>query len=274
MDWHGNLPQEKFEQIILRIPSVNDERFRLAVDVNFSLSITDHLNNTNLIGAMECLDDARKRYSQIQYSLYEAHTCVIWNREFTSQPCEENAILTGEYYLSYATLLMYAVAEDLSFFITYFLNIEKDIKVFYDSEEGKRKLEKANITSNAAKVGIFLSKKFKEHPLTNAIVKLHNNPDWIKALEYRNTWVHDKPPSIKGGGVEFTRDKKFTVDANGNEVTFLTAPQQKYSIDDLLDIGLKASEALAGTLAELAEIVINEKEALKNTFIQPNKDQL
>lgn len=107
----------------------------------WTLIITDHLNNTNLIGAIECLDDARKRYSQIQYSLYEAHTNVIWNREFTSQPCEGNAIFTGEYYLSYATLLMYAVAEDLSFFITYFLNIEKDIKVFYDSEEGKRKLE-------------------------------------------------------------------------------------------------------------------------------------
>ena len=273
MDWHGNLPKEKIDQIIFKVPNINDERFRLAVDINFSLSITDHLNNTNLIGAIECLDDARKRYSQIQYSLYEALTCVIWNREFAIQPCEENAIFTGEYYLSYATLLMYAAAEDISFFIVHFLNIDVDIKAFFDTEEGKRKLESGNITSNAAKVGIYLFENNNGHPVTNIICKLHNNSDWHKALEYRNTWVHEKPPSIKGAGGEFTRKKNVIVDANGNEVMIIKAPPQKYSIDDLCNIVLNATKALAITLAELAEIVITEKEVLKNTFIQPSEDK-
>jgi hypothetical protein len=116
MDWHGNLSKEKIDQIILSIPNIDDERFRLAVNIDFGLIIINQIKSTNLIGAIECLDDARKRYSKIQYSLYEAFTCIFWNREQALQPSEENAILTGEYYLSYATLLMYAVAEDILFF--------------------------------------------------------------------------------------------------------------------------------------------------------------
>jgi len=274
MDWHGNLPKEEVGKIILRIPNINNERFRLAIDINLFLINTDHLNNTNLIGAIECLDDARKRYSQIQYSLYEALTCVIWNREFALQPCEKNAIFTGEYYLIYATLLMYAAAEDISAFIIHFMNINTDIKAFFESKKGKRKLEKEDVTSNAAKIGIYLFEKNRGHPITKIILKLHKNSDWQKALEYRNTWVHEKPPTIKGSGVEFTREKNVTVDANGNKFITIKAPLQKYSINDLCDIGLNVTEALAITLAELAEIIINEKEVLQNnTFIQPSKDQ-
>ncbi|MCJ7530802.1 MAG: hypothetical protein MUO64_07190 [Anaerolineales bacterium] len=273
MDWHGNLPKEKIDQIIFKIPNINYERFRLAVDINYSLSITDHLNNTNLIGAIECLDDARKRYSQIQYSLYEALTCVIWNQEFAIQPCEENSIFTGEYYLSYATLLMYAAAEDIASFIVHFMNISAEIKTYFDSEKGKRKLKRIIFPSDHVKVGVFLRENYEGYSITNICLKLKDNNDWNKALERRNAWVHEKPPSIKGSSVEFTREKNVIVDANGNNVMVLKAPPQDYSIDDLCNIVLNATKALAITLAELAEIVINEKEVLKNTFIQPSEDQ-
>jgi hypothetical protein len=272
MDWHGNLPKERKDQIILRVPNINDERFSMAVNYDLSSSITDHLKNTNLVGAIECLDDARKRYSQIQYSLYEALTCVIWNREFALQPCEENAKFTGIYYLSYATLLMYAAAEDISFFIIHFLNIDEKIKAFFVSEEGKRKLEKGSVTSNAARVGIYLFENKRDHPISTIILKLHKNIDWQKALEYRNRWVHEKPPSIKGAGVEFTREKNIIVDANGNNVMIIKAQPQNYSIDDLCNIVQNATKALVVALVELAEIVINEKEVLKYSFIQPSED--
>lgn len=273
MEWHGNLPQEITEQIKSRIPNVNDGRFNLAIDYNISLSITDHLNNTNLVGAIECLMDARKRFSQIQYSLYQALTCVTWNREFTSTSSEENAIFAGQYYLSYVSLLLYAAAEDIASFIIRFMNIKADISVYFKTDKGKRKLKGMKFPSDHVKVGIFLRENYKGHPLTNICSNLKADQDWQKALDYRNTWVHDKPPSIKGSGVEFTREKNSAIDSNGNQVTYLSLPKQEYTIDDLMDICLKAGEAFATALAELAEIVINDRAELSKMFIQPDKDQ-
>jgi hypothetical protein len=147
----------------------------------------------------------------------------------------------------YVTLLMYAAQEDISFCIAnyYQINIEKY----------KR------ISSNAGKVAFYLSREMKGHKITELVLSLHNNTDWRKCIEYRNKWVHEKPPIIEGLVNEFPRMAYRVSNESGRKNITIIGGTPLYSIDQFLGIAINAANALSVALSGIAEIIIQDNQA-------------
>lgn len=263
----GTLTDDKRKQIEQTIPQI-DSRLLLAVFPGFITSMHDLLNEAKLGVAIECLSDARKRFSLVQTGLFEAQACLTWYRELTPDaPLDLQAVTSCKFYLDYVTLLLYATAEDISFFILYFLDLEAILRVFLEEPTTKQQMAKKRISSHAGKIGYFLAQRMRDHPITAAILLLHKNPDWKTAIDYRNTWVHDKPPIIAGLGIEFSRHKHVVTGDDGNRTLYVgggTDPQ--FTVEQLLTTILSAAHALADTLSHITTIVIGEREALGEVF--------
>ena len=136
-------------------------------------------------------------------ALREAYACLIWYREFSEQEHREIvATATGKFYVDYAALLLYATAEDISYFVTNLLGIESESRDYIQDPKNAKRIEKKKISSNAARVGIFLAEKYKDQEITRTLLDLHKDHSWQEAMNYRNTWVHDKPAIIKGLGIQ------------------------------------------------------------------------
>lgn len=267
----GDISDELMRQIDQRIPKIDMERFFLATTPDWGITLLDFCSDSNFHGTIECLSDAEKRFSFLQYTLFEAFACLAWYRNNLSESNEKEKTIIGKYYLDYANQLLYATGEDISWFIIFYLNIEESLGVYFKSEEGKKKLEKKRLISKMGKVGIYLKENFSGNPITEIVVRLKNDINWNKALKYRDEWVHNKPPGIIGMGNEFIRKNKITKDKNGKKVMYLGAHKQEYTIEQWLDITLHATEALASILSELLELVIQKRIEMKNHFIDPQK---
>ncbi len=193
---------------------------------------------------------------------------MTWYRELSpNAPLDIQAITSSKFYLDYVTLLLYATAEDVSFFLLYFLELEKALTTFLEEPKTKQKLTKKRISSNAGKIGFFLAHHMRDHSLTRVILQLHNNPNWKTTIDYRNTWVHDKPPIIEGLGIEFSRHKHVAVGDDGKRMLFVgggTDPQ--FTIEQLLATILSAAQALADALSQITVIVIQAREELGEVF--------
>lgn len=263
----GSIPDDKRDQIDQTIPSL-DPRLFLATVPGLITGMHDLFNEAKLGVAIECLNDARKRFFFVQTALFEAQACLVWYRELTPDaPLEGQAIMGCKFYLDYVTLLLYATAEDLSFFIFYFLGLEESLTTFLDEPATKQQLTRKKISSNAGKVGLFLAKRMLDHPITHIILKLHRDQAWKIALDYRNTWVHDKPPIVSGLGIEFSRDKHLVIGDDGKRRLYIGGgTHPKFVIDDLLTTVLNATQALADTFSHITRIVIEEREALGEVF--------
>lgn len=263
----GSIPDEKCGQIDKTIPSI-DSRLFLATVPGMIIGMHDLLNEAKLGVAIECLNDAQKRFFLVQSALFEAQACLIWYREVVpSAPLDFQAVMACKFYLDYVTLLLYATAEDISFFILYFLDLEESLRAFLEELTTKRQITKKRIFSNAGKVGFFLANRKSDHPLTSTIMQLHRNRDWKMALDYRNTWVHDKPPIVAGLGIEFSRHKHLVIGDDGRKWLAIgggTDPQ--FTIEQLLATVLSATQALADALSQITTIVIEEREGIGEVF--------
>lgn len=263
----GNLTEEARLAINEKIPTI-DRRIMLATFPGLVTGAHDLLNDKFLSTALECLSDARKRFQNVQTALFEAYACIAWYRELSpNKPKELEAVSSGKFFLDYVTLLLYATAEDISFFIIHFLDIADEVEKMAKDPVIQKQLAKRKISSNAGKVGFYLAKNARENEITKAVLTLHNNTNWKQAINYRNAWVHDKPPIIHGLGIEFSRKKHVVQDENGKRSMFMgggTEPQ--FTIDELADIVQKATTELAECLSTITNIVIREREALGEVF--------
>ena len=125
----GILPDNKDEEINNLLPQFDRKSWLVATAPGPGIDMHDLVNNGKLGVAVDCLDDARDRFDQALSALREAYACLIWHREFSEQEHREIiATATGKFYIDYAALLLYATAEDISFFVTYFLGIESALR--------------------------------------------------------------------------------------------------------------------------------------------------
>jgi len=256
MDIYDYLTDEKIKEIDSKIPNV-DSWIKYNV---LSTSVNDLLNGTNISAALVCLDDARNRFSFIRTALFEAQAKMIWFLEISPDaPNEFQAVASGKFFLDYVTLLLYTIGEDISFFITHYFSL--NIAEYVKNPDIQAILEKKKISSNAGKVGLYLSKEMKDDKITEITSNLHNDPNWGKALKYRNTWVHDKPPIISGLGNEFPRKiHRTTIDENGMKNLEILGGVPQYSISQLLDITLSATQTLSVTLSKIIEMVLSDNQ--------------
>jgi len=256
MGIYSFLSDDKNNEIKSNIPNLN-------VCINYNVlgtRVNDLLNGTNISTALVCLDDATNRFHFIRMALFKAQAEMIWYLEMSPDaPDKTQAILAGKFYFDYMTQLMYAIGEDISFFIIHYLN--NNFKEYFERTSVKKKIDDCKITSNAAKIGLYLSEEKKEHEITRIISCLHNNPNWAKSMKYRCTWVHDKPPIIEGLGNEFPRTIfPITAENDGIRNLSISSGVPQYSIDQLLDITLKATKALETALSDIVKMVMSDNQ--------------
>lgn len=254
MEFYEFLSDEQVREIDSKIPKI--ERW-----INYSvlgIGICDIVNGTEINPALVCLEDARNRYSFVQTALFEGQAKMKWYLEIMQDaPNKDAAVACGKYYFDYVTLLLYAIAEDIADFLIKYYNI--DITNFKKRPEIKTILERDNRTSKAGTVGLYLQKEMGNEKISKIISTLITNRSWHYAIEYRNDWVHKKPPIISELGDELPRDMyREETDANGNKRYTVLAGIPKYSINELLQIIINASRALTIALCEIAEMVVSD----------------
>ena len=98
----------------------------------------------------------------------------------------------------------------------------------------------------------------KGEAITSIVSTLVNNPDWKKVQNYRNTWVHEKPPTITELGVELSRDmykieednvviKKMKLESVSNK--------NKWSIYQLQQATIEAVQAVSIALNDIVNMI-------------------
>jgi hypothetical protein len=243
----GSLSEQKLQEIGARLPEL-DARFPLAAFPGPMVDLYD-LDHAGHFGpSLACLSDAGYRLQEVRLGLHESYACMAWYREEAPQHAEFEAILTSKFYVDHIAMLLYAAAEDIAAFVLRFLECEDD---FFKFAQG---LKNARVTSNAAKVGMFMRQHFADHDITNIIFTLHRTPQWDQALEYRNKWVHEQPPLVAGLGIQFNRLSRISED--GTSISLGGGAPPEYTIDQLLEIVHQATTAFVTCFSRLIDLVI------------------
>lgn len=265
----GQLPNERILEISNILPKLDSKLYRVTYPgTGLGMQIHDFINNSKVGISLVGLDDARSRLQQVINSLHESYACRIWHKEYSDKEHREIAsIATCKYYVDYAALLLYAVAEDIAFFITHFLNIEDELTEYIKDSKNAGKLKRRGVSSNAATIGIFLSDKYEKHAITKAILELAQNKYWKETINYRNTWVHDKPPIVDGLGIQYNRQDLRVKLEDGTERMYIgSGSPSQYNIDDLQRIVTEATTSVANLFHILLQQVKEYREQLGEVF--------
>jgi hypothetical protein len=141
--------------------------------------------------AAVCLHDALNTLYEARYALHEVLAHRVWYLEKREPPDENAAVFFTRFYADDVALSLYAAGEHLANAIVSMLEIEKRSLVPY---------AKKRISKQVA-VGKFLSNEHPHHAVAKAVRRLTESKEWLETINYRNTWVHSKPPIIKGRGI-------------------------------------------------------------------------
>ncbi|MDQ3713048.1 MAG: hypothetical protein M3388_12635 [Acidobacteriota bacterium] len=243
----GKLDKEMALKVEESLPSVRDVRI---ATLNFSpesMSIGFPPESKIPIAAV-CLQDATSSLEEVRYALLESFMQILWYREKCEPSNEKYAIFFGKFYADDTALRMFAVREHLAETVTNILGLNKqDIKDF-------RKNIKSDKLTN---VGKSLRNTSPNHPLANSICKLAESNDWIKTMDYRNRWVHNKPPIIKGLGINYERKNRLIVTSNSIGVSFGQGDEAELSIDELLVFIKSAFFLLVELTTEIVDYFID-----------------
>jgi len=257
MSMRGTLSEAKLREISSRLPQL-DARFPLATFPTPLIDLHDLTHSGHFGIALACLSDAGFRLQEMHLGLNEAYACLSWYREEAPQQQDVEAVLTSRFYVDHVALLLYAAAEDIAAFVINYLECEADYTNFAQTQRHAR------VTSNAAKVGMYMTQRHPTHDITNAILTLRQVPQWDQALEYRNKWVHEQPPLVEGLGMQFNRISRISPD--GTSIIFGGGAPPEYTVDQLLEIMHQATAAFASCFSQLLDLVIQRRRALGEQF--------
>jgi hypothetical protein len=148
--------------------------------------------------ASVCLNDAINTLTEARYALHEVYAHRIYYLEKTEKPNEMAAIYFARFYADDIALRLYTAAEHLASAIIAMLELNL---------QEIANIKKANPSriSLASAVGTFLLEQKPDHPISIAISDLIKTDEWEKTHDYRNKWVHEQPPLIKGLGIVWKR---------------------------------------------------------------------
>jgi hypothetical protein len=203
--------------------------------------------------ASVCLQDATSALMEARYALLEAFAHLVWYREKCEPPNENLAVFFCKFYADDAALRMYATGEHLAHAIEDMLEIEKEVSDFKESNRAKSK----NVVSKQAIVGIYLIANRPNHRITNAVRRLKDLDGWNKTREYRDKWVHDKPPIISGMGIEYERRNRLIVSRDSIGVSVGGGDEAHYSVEDLLGFMKPALFLLTETITGILNYYVD-----------------
>ena len=263
----GSLSEEKLEEITSRLPGI-DRRLLVATFQGPDVDLHDLTKGDKLGIALVCLEDAAHRFSEVGLALHEAYACQVWYLEASPKaPLEFEAAFACRFYADYVPLLLYAAGEDIAAFIVHFLGVGEDLNEYLENPETVRKLEEKSVSSNAAKVGIYLGDEYADHGITKIVLTLHKSRHWRDAMSYRNTWVHEKPPIIDKLGIQYDRKSRVRkTQEGGASISFGGGSEPKYTVEELLEMAHGSASAFAEALSALLEMVIKRREEIGEIF--------
>lgn len=222
----GKLDSETASKVDDELPNVDAVR-RASLELNpDSISMGFPVGSTIPIAAV-CLQDATSVLQEARYALLEAIAHLVWHREKSESASEHLALFFGKFYADDVALRLYAAAEHLANAIVNILDIESGLAEF-------KKSIKLGVSSKQAIVGQYLAKYHPTHEITKAVLFLRDSKDWKKTRDYRDDWVHGKPPILKGLGVEYERRNRLIVTSNTIGVTFGSGDEPTHSVDELV----------------------------------------
>jgi hypothetical protein len=139
------------------------------------------------------------------------------------------------------------------------LGIEDEFSNWLKEDSTVRKLEKKRISSLQAQVGVFMEENYKTHKITQSILSLRDDKFWNKAMNYRNTWVHEKPPIIEGLGYEYNRKTRLASGEGYRGFSFGSGSSANFNVEELMEFANKATEICAKVASELLEVLIEKR---------------
>jgi len=194
--------------------------------------------------AAVCLHDAKCTVEEARYAFHEVLAHRKWYLEKREEPNEDAAVFFGRFYTDDTALRLYSVSEHLAKAIVYMLEITKqDLEPY----------QKKNRISLQVVVGHYLINKHPTHPVTKAVLRLVNSAEWRKTVNYRNAWVHNQPPTVKGTGIVYQRRSRWQVSDSGALLTFGGGDEPRYSIDDLVGFVRPSLFLFVEVLTEVAK---------------------
>lgn len=149
--------------------------------------------------AAVCFMDLLRALQDVRYALFEAQAHGIWHREKSDEPSELAAIVYERFYYDDAALRFYAAGEYLAEAIRFMLEIDDAALAPYEKDR----------TSRQSILGHYLVAEAPAHAVTLAVKRLVGSAPWTAAMDYRNRWVHDQPPLIRGLGINCRRERRW-----------------------------------------------------------------
>jgi len=196
--------------------------------------------------ASVCFNDAYETLWGAHYALAEIIAHDIWYLRKKDPPNEAAATLFGRFYAEDAASRLYSAGEHLANGIIMMLEIgDEDLMPYKD--KGKR-------ISQQSIVGNYLRKEKTSHPVTEAVIKLADSKEWQATMTYRNRWVHEQPPTVKGLGIVYKRRIRWGPPSAGKGYTLRGGGDKpEYSIDELVKFIKPAMFKFIDTFISVAE---------------------
>ncbi len=203
--------------------------------------------------AIVCLQDSAEYLQEARYALHACMASIIWHREERTPPNEVAGIFEGRFYADDTALRLYSAAEHLASFIQEFLSISDDDLEPYR----KARISKASI------LGHFLLKEMPNHQITHSVQELLENESWRFTTSYRNKWVHDQRPRLKGMEIVFDRRDRWLKADTTKHMLFGGGDEPSLTIDELVEYMCGSFIAFARVLGDVSKNFVSQVEGLE-----------
>ena len=246
----GKLDKETAARVESGLPNLTEIRkATLSLQPDF-ISMGFPPGSTIPIAAV-CLQDVTSTLQEVRYALFESLAHLVWYLEKSEPTNEHLAVFFGRFYADDAALRLYAAGEHLAKAITCSLGISNP-----DLKKHRKTGRRDDQGSEQSAVGKYLKAERFDHPITKTIVKLIDHDEWLQTINYRNEWVHSKPPIVEGQGIEYERRNRLKVSATHIGVSFGGGDAPKYKVDEVLGFIKPALSSFTQALIEIVEYYV------------------
>jgi len=200
--------------------------------------------------ATVCLRDAADYIQESRYALKQCISSRVLYVEEAEPPNEISANFFGRFFADGAILRLYSCAEHIANCIHFFLPI---------TDDELRRYRGDRYTSMAATIGRFLTNERPNHPITHAVLRLVESDYWQFVCQYRNQWVHDQRPAIRGLGVFYERRRRWEISDEGHAMLGIgTGDQPPLTLDTSVARIQNALTALLEVMTAVYDGLANE----------------
>ena len=249
------------DRISQETPDLSElEGMILSLTPDFISTLFPH--NSHVPLASVCFNDALHTLHEARYALSEIFAHRIWYLEKKDPPNEAAATFFGRFYAADAALRLYSAGEQfLVDAIKKMLEISEKQMASYKTEGRKEYKKEGKDQRDLSKleiVGDFLTAQETVYPFTQAIASLTDLKEWKATIVYRNRWVHEQPPTVRGLGIVYKRGKRWTLSPKGEYTLGIGGGDKpEYSVEDLVGFIKPALLQFKDTLTSVFKFYID-----------------